>query len=601
MSLQDNCVVCSSKVRPRQEGLQCDGCNSWQHHVCQSGITRSDYRRLMKQEFFSWYCSNCSIPNPTHSMSDRSLGLPQAESTGVDPTSLVENERLCDSEEPMECDTSFNIDLPVEAPTEVQEQTLNRSQLPDALEDQPPVYEVVKGGTQMGKDLLICTHGFSYTKKEVRKTSTTWICSSRRKFKCKATVIEKEETFSRGPNHHNHPCDPGISLRVKTRTLSKEAASSNMYKSASKIVIEALQSLGPKDEVEMPNLKYLQRITNRSREKFRPKHPSDLKFELDLLNIPDGFLQQDIRHDGQRHLIFASALQMEQLAKAKMWFLDGTFKAVREPFAQLFSIHSFIKSGDTMKQVPLCFIIMSRRRKRDYKAVLDAVVELLPSEPAVEEVITDFETAVWSALRASLPNATIHGCWFHWAQSVYRKVKELGLHYAYVNQERVRAYIQELMALPHLPANHIEPAFRELVRRCPPTQANDRLHQLVSYIDKTWISSDKRPPSSWTTFQRTIRTNNDVEGWHVRLNKEIPHEHPNIYILIQTLKEEASLLPLNITLVSQRKLYRFQKKSTVEKRETLRQLWREYNSENRDITTSEYLRRCAALSTHSED
>ena len=115
----------------------------------------------------------------------------------MDPTSLVEDERLRDSEEPMECDTSFNIDLPVEAPTEVQEQTLNRSQLPDALEDQPPVYEVVKGGTQMGKDLLICTHGFSYTKKEVRKTSTTWICSSRRKFKCKASHRERRNLQQR--------------------------------------------------------------------------------------------------------------------------------------------------------------------------------------------------------------------------------------------------------------------------------------------------------------------------------------------------------------------------------------------------------------------
>ena len=141
-----------------------------------------------------------------------------------------------------------------------------------------------------------------------------------------------------------------------------------------------------------------------------------------MSHIPDGFLQKDISVDGQRHLIFGSDLQLSYLSKAKVWYIDGTFKVARDPFIQLLSIHSFVRSGDALKQVPLCFVVMSRRRKQDYKAVFDAVLELLPAEPSVEEVVLDFEKAVWSAIHKCLPDVSVHGCWFHWAQAVFRKV-----------------------------------------------------------------------------------------------------------------------------------------------------------------------------------
>ncbi|XP_035663876.1 uncharacterized protein LOC118407506 [Branchiostoma floridae] len=56
------CVVCKKTVRPRQEALQCDNCNRWQHRTCQKEITREFYRRLVNQEaeLESWQCQDCS-------------------------------------------------------------------------------------------------------------------------------------------------------------------------------------------------------------------------------------------------------------------------------------------------------------------------------------------------------------------------------------------------------------------------------------------------------------------------------------------------------------------------------------------------------------
>ena len=36
---------------------------------------------------------------------------------------------------------------------------------------------------------------------------------------------------------------------------------------------------------------------------------------------------------------------------------------------------------------------------------------------------TDFEKAVWSALRQTLPGVQLKGCSFHWTQALWRKVQ----------------------------------------------------------------------------------------------------------------------------------------------------------------------------------
>ena len=117
--------------------------------------------------------------------------------------------------------------------------------------------------------------------------------------------------------------------------------------------------------------------------------------------------------DVGRHLIFATPAMLRLLERAERWYLDGTFKAVRRPFTQLFSIHAFVKKGGKMKHVPLCFVVMSHRRKRDYRAVFKAVRSVLPSV-AVKEVLSDFEAAVWRTFRNVFGDDVTHrGCVFH--------------------------------------------------------------------------------------------------------------------------------------------------------------------------------------------
>ena len=56
-------------------------------------------------------------------------------------------------------------------------------------------------------------------------------------------------------------------------------------------------------------------------------------------DIPEDFLVADVA-EGSRLLILATPDQLKLLARAEHWYVDGTFKVVREPFVQLFSLHA---------------------------------------------------------------------------------------------------------------------------------------------------------------------------------------------------------------------------------------------------------------------
>jgi hypothetical protein len=74
-----------------------------------------------------------------------------------------------------------------------------------------------------------------------------------------------------------------------------------------------------------------------------------------------GFYRGDGIVKDHRHLIFASDEQLKYLSTAKT-----LFKIVSKPFVQLLSIHFFAKHEDNMKQLTGVFVLMSRKRKKDY-------------------------------------------------------------------------------------------------------------------------------------------------------------------------------------------------------------------------------------------
>ena len=454
----------------------------------------------------------------------------------------------------------------------------------------PTTYQLLDQGTKRGKQKLYSSDGFSYTVKRQSNDKIWWWCSVRGKTnRCPATVSQIGDQYTPGRLPHNHPSAPGqvVAATIATQVKAQASLPTNAFTRSSEIVKTVLSANANIDlpEASRPAISNLKRQCNRRRQKDRPPEPKDLDFQLADYYLPDDFLQADIKKHGQRHIILATNQQLQLLSKSKCWYMDGTFKVTKAPFKQLFTINCFLSSGAETKQVPLLYAIMSRRRKKDYKAVLRTILTLLP-RTAVQKFVADFERGLWNALHQLFPGIPVQGCAFHWSQAIFRKIQKSGLAVPYNSKGNTYKFLRKLMALPFLPMEHIQPAFNKLK-----DNATGRLQTVVNYVQKRWINSRVWPIASWCIFMQAVRTNNDVEGWHNDLNTQAVIGNPPFYLLCRLLHRETSLLPLQLKLVSEGKLKRYQRLRTRYIQGRIFSLWEQY-AQNQ-ISASTLLRRCA--------
>merc|ERR1711874_755930 len=86
------------------------------------------------------------------------------------------------------------------------------------------------------------------------------------------------------------------------------------------------------------------------------------------------FFRGDVIIQKARHFIFFTDEQLVYMAKAHNWYIDGTFKIVKKPIKQLVTIHVvLVYLGSKRFSIPVCFILMTHRRKCDYIMVLDFI------------------------------------------------------------------------------------------------------------------------------------------------------------------------------------------------------------------------------------
>jgi len=73
------------------------------------------------------------------------------------------------------------------------------------------------------------------------------------------------------------------------------------------------------------------------------------------------------------------------------------------------------------------------------------------------------------------------------------------------------------MALPLLPPSHIVPAFGQLQQQ-QQQHGDAAIDDLCRYVETTWLVNAMWSPATLSVYEQNVRTNNDLEGWHRRLN-----------------------------------------------------------------------------------
>ena len=190
-----HCVKCKKTVRKRQQGLKCIKCNRGYHRTCEGRMHISEYlRRYRRDQIMEWSCVECidvcedvtSVPRGNNILSnDRQVTInntmdidePEAVVETVSPGTNVEGALV------------FNIAKPFEPHTDILEDSVQMD-LECIPEVEQPKFEIVRGGTEKGGDLLICKDYYTYTQHS-KARPYQWECSKKRSKACKATVREK--------------------------------------------------------------------------------------------------------------------------------------------------------------------------------------------------------------------------------------------------------------------------------------------------------------------------------------------------------------------------------------------------------------------------
>jgi len=164
---------------------------------------------------------------------------------------------------------------------------------------------------------------------------------------------------------------------------------------------------------------------------------------------------------------------------------------------------------------------------------------------------SDFEIATIQACQYLFPNVKISACFFHYSQSIWRKIQELGLSRLVSssarevnNDEHKKAdhWILGAIGLALIPPTLVETTWVNLMDEYTPDDYR-AASQFNDYMVSTYVENGSARFSTdiWNVYERIVnhlpRTNNHVEGYNRQMKAEFP-THPHIYQFIDILRNE---------------------------------------------------------------
>ena len=403
-----------------------------------------------------------------------------------------------------------------------------------------------------------------YTKKRARKRATSGVVEIVAVLARFLFVITSNAKVLREPS--THTCQQSTSAG---KSLVDEVVG-NMKKRARKETTSILKIYTQeivKARIRHPNLAtglFFPTFENVDASLYRSRsknYPSLPKSPVDLV-IPDvwrlakhgePFLIVDELYGEDRLLMFASDWSLIFLSECERWHSDGTFIIQPLIFEQVYILCGF--SNGFM--IPRVYCLTTKKDEQVYTKIFGHVISLarkLDLNLQPRRLTIDFEIATMNSFCCLFRIASVIGCLFHYVQSLWRKIQELGLsrHVSHsINEENIDISSNERKCADHwflaaiglalIPSELVEHTWAEVMDEYTPEHVS--AIKFNDYLVSTYVDSSSASYHSeiWNVHELLVnklsRTNNHVEGLKQQLKYQFP-VHLHIFNFIELLREE---------------------------------------------------------------
>lgn len=297
----------------------------------------------------------------------------------------------------------------------------------------------------------------------------------------------------------------------------------------------------------IPDFNTVRSSLQRTKQQLCPPLPRD----INEVHIPENYRETHLRERYLLHLnnvsgvaVFITDVELNILANSTTIYVDGTFKSAPHPYTQVFTIHAVHQE----RVILMATALLTGKTQAHYQEVFQCLHQEMTriGNISIEEIICDFELAVFNAAREVFPNIDISGCYFHFSQNLWKHTQQVGLTVPYNNDPNVKIFFTYIYSLGFLPVGNVIECYNELLNN-ELTQyliaQYPQMNEFVQYFNNTYVDGQNFPHQLWNVFERGMssRTNNIVESYHARWNKVVGVRHPSIWTFLKKLQDQQAL------------------------------------------------------------
>jgi len=402
-----------------------------------------------------------------------------------------------------------------------------------------------------GKKCLIVDNYKFVVKNQFKLNRTQWRCSQYKI--CNARCITKDDKIESGIFTHLHNHKENVNPEIEKLTKT------NPYARPAQIVSKMhLENYGdrvlPTDQKIKSHVKYLKRKAFAN----DPQTLDELSCDINTVDGDNFLLKDNECTDGNRIIIFATKHSVKRLMCCDQWMADATFNVVPTIFGKNAQLFTIMGKGHN-QWFSFLFAVMQRKSEEAYDFICQSIVNECCSSsidiPTNLTIHLDFEKQSANAFKKFFPNARIARCIFHLSQSLYRKVQQAGFHLKYCADQNFENNVRYLVATAFLPISEVPSTLEELE-----AIFDDETSVIFEYFDHVYgrgrpavgshRMSAQYPMSEWNVYNKIEenieRTNNVIEGMHLRLKVLSGRAHINAHEFFSMLLSEHSKTEHNI-------------------------------------------------------